>query len=78
MPQVVLLSAVIEDANGLDRWLGASLLVRTDRPVPLDEGVLQPNGDFHFIDDAKVEQVESTFIRPQYGRGLVGTGSSHW
>jgi helicase len=69
MPQVVLLSAVIGDSNGLDRWLDASLLVRTDRPVPLDEGVLRPNGDFRFLDNAKVEREELGFIRPNFGRG---------
>jgi helicase len=69
MPQVVLLSAVIGEAHGLDRWLDASLLVRTDRPVPLEEGVLRPNGDFRYLDNAKVERLEPTFIRPQFGRG---------
>jgi transposase-like protein len=71
MPQVVLLSAVIGDSNGLDRWLDASLLVRTDRPVPLEEGVLRPNGDFRFLDNAKVEREEPTFIRPNFGRGTA-------
>jgi helicase len=40
-PQVIALSAVIGDTNGLERWLGARLLRRTKRPVPLDEGLLR-------------------------------------
>ena len=69
MPQVVLLSAVIGDANGLDRWLDASLLRRTERPVPLDEGILRPNGDFRFVDPSGLEQTEAAFVRPEWGRG---------
>jgi superfamily II helicase len=42
-PQVIALSAVIGDTNGLERWLGGRLLRRTERPVPLDEGVVCSN-----------------------------------
>ncbi len=69
MPQVVLLSAVIGDAHGLDQWLDASLLVRTDRPVPLEEGVVLANGDFRYLDNARVERVESAFIQRKYIKG---------
>jgi superfamily II DNA/RNA helicase len=68
-PQVILLSAVIGDANGLDRWLDAELLRRTDRPVPLDEGVLRADGAFRYIAPDGSEQVESGFIRPAYSTG---------
>lgn len=49
-PQIIALSAVIGDTNGLERWLGARLLRRNERPIPLDEGLLLRDGSFHFID----------------------------
>lgn len=69
VPQVILLSAVIGAANGLDQWLGAGLLVTTQRPVPLDEGLLRGNGDFRYIDAAGVEKTESGVIQPSYRAG---------
>jgi len=46
-PQVVALSAVIGETNGLEQWLNGRLLRRNERPVPLDEGVLGAGGEFH-------------------------------
>jgi helicase len=72
-PQLIALSAVIGDTNGLEQWLGARLLRRTERPVPLDEGLLLGNGYFRFIDPATgKERVEGPLIRPIVG----GKGSS--
>ena len=51
-PQLIALSAVIGDTNGLERWLGARLLRRTERPVPLDEGILMADGRFRYVDAA--------------------------
>ena len=48
-PQVIALSAVVGDTNGLDRWLGAHLLRRTERPVPLCEGVLGGDGSYRYL-----------------------------
>ena len=48
-PQLIGLSAVIGDANGLDRWLAGRLLRRDERPVPLDEGVLCGDGSFRYL-----------------------------
>ena len=45
-PQVIALSAVIGDTNGLERWLGARLLRRTERPVPLERGSCWPTAGF--------------------------------
>ena len=45
-PQLIALSAVIGDTNGLERWLGGRLLRRLQRPVPLDEGILLADGTF--------------------------------
>lgn len=65
-PQLVALSAVIGDTNGLERWLGARLLRRDERPVPLDEGLLRANGSFRFIDADGNEQVTGPVVRPEY------------
>ncbi len=43
-PQVVALSAVLGDLGGLESWLDAAVVHRTERPVPLLEGVLGPDG----------------------------------
>jgi len=69
-PQIIALSAVIGDTNGLERWLGGRLLRRQERPVPLDEGILCQNGRFRFIDgDTGLESAEERFVRPLYGEG---------
>lgn len=48
-PQLIALSAVIGDSNGLERWLNARLLRRDERPVPLDEGVITNSGAFRYL-----------------------------
>jgi helicase len=69
-PQMIALSAVIGDTNGLERWLGGRLLRRLERPVPLDEGILCYDGRFRFVDgDTGQERTEERFIRPLYGEG---------
>jgi replicative superfamily II helicase len=65
-PQLIALSAVIGDTNGLERWLGARLLRREERPVPLDEGVLLADGRFRFINTSLgKEQTIGPIIRRQ-------------
>ena len=72
-PQLVALSAVIGNTNGFERWLGARLLRRTERPVPLDEGLLLRDGRFHYLDGKTgAETVSASLIRPIVG----GKGSS--
>jgi helicase len=39
-PQLVALSASLDELNKLDDWLRARLVMTNDRPVPLEEGVL--------------------------------------
>jgi replicative superfamily II helicase len=69
-PQLIALSAVIGDTNGLEQWLGARLLRRTERPVPLDEGLLLGNGYFRYIDPATGNEVVSgPVIQRQFGKG---------
>lgn len=69
-PQVIALSAVIGDTNGLERWLGGRLLRRIERPVPLDEGVVCSDGRFRYLDgDTGQERALERFIQPLYGEG---------
>ncbi|MBL8792391.1 MAG: DEAD/DEAH box helicase [Planctomycetia bacterium] len=65
-PQLIALSAVIGDTNGLERWLGARLLRRTERPVPLDEGILLADGRFRHIDATGQEQVTDSIVRREF------------
>lgn len=58
-PQLVVLSAVLGDLNGFDRWLDLPLLASRDRPVPLIEGVLDRRGDFQFVDVDGTAKTES-------------------
>ncbi|MGD9696179.1 MAG: DEAD/DEAH box helicase [Thermoleophilia bacterium] len=67
-PQLIALSAVIGDTNGLERWLGARLLRRTDRPVPLREGVLTASGQFRHLDPSGEEVIEPR-VSIGWGRG---------
>jgi helicase len=48
--QLVLLSAVIGDTNGMETWLGIEKQIRAERPVPLIEGVLDRGGVYEFRD----------------------------
>lgn len=41
-PQLVALSASLDELNKLDNWLRAKLVIVHERPVPLEEGVLAP------------------------------------
>lgn len=68
-PQLIALSAVIGDTNGLERWLEARLLRRTERPVPLDEGILLADGRFRFIDSSGSEQIIGPIIAREFIKG---------
>lgn len=68
-PQLVALSAVIGDTNGLEGWLGGRLLRRTERPVPLDEGLLLADGSFRFVDPDGREQARPALIWPEHRKG---------
>jgi replicative superfamily II helicase len=69
-PQIIALSAVIGDTNGLEEWLGARLLRRTKRPVPLREGLLRADGSFRFVDpDSGEEEMEGPIIQRVFGKG---------
>lgn len=57
-PQVIALSAVIGHTNSFERWLGAGLLVATQRPVPLVEGVLDRSGTWRRAENGQIENIE--------------------
>ncbi|WP_426752740.1 DEAD/DEAH box helicase [Myxococcus sp. Y35] len=69
-PQLIALSAVIGGTHGLERWLGARLLKRVERPVPLDEGLLLADGSFRYIDaDTHEERRSDPLVHRQFGKG---------
>jgi replicative superfamily II helicase len=71
-PQLIALSAVLGDLGGLDSWLDAHLLHRTERPVPLDEGVLDLTGTYRYMDADGAERTEE-LIPPQWGEARART-----
>jgi len=71
-PQLIALSAVLGDLGGLDSWLDANLLQHIDRPVPLDEGVLDLNGRYRYVDIQGDEHSEQ-LIQPVYGEARART-----
>jgi helicase len=68
-PQLIALSAVIGNTNGLERWLGARLLRRTERPVPLDEGILRADGSFRYLDSSGAEQLTPPLVTRVFRKG---------
>ena len=68
-PHTIALSAVIGDPHGLDRWLGARLLRRSERPVPLDEGLLLGDGRFRYVDDKGSELTIGPIVAQEYRKG---------
>ncbi|UZS00213.1 DEAD/DEAH box helicase [Chondrinema litorale] len=64
-PQIIALSAVIGNTNGLEGWFDASKLRREERPVPLDEGIIFSNGDFRYLtSDTNEEKFKRQIITP--------------
>ena len=63
-PQVVALSAVLGDLGGLDSWLDVNVIARTERPVPLLEGVLGPEGIYRYVDGEGDEATEKLIAPP--------------
>ena len=69
-PQIIALSAVIGATNGFENWLGGRLLRRVQRPIPLDEGILLPDGRFRYLDgDTGEERYTEPVIQRQFGKG---------
>jgi helicase len=69
-PQFIALSAVIGSTNGLEHWLGARLLSRTERPVPLHEGVIRGDGSFLYIEsESGSEKVIDSYVQRELRKG---------
>ncbi|WP_322858193.1 DEAD/DEAH box helicase [Mycobacterium europaeum] len=71
-PQVVALSAVIGDTNGLERWLGAELLRTESRPIPLRESVVDASGQAQHLNPDGSSSTEH-FVAPDWGVGGEGS-----
>jgi helicase len=70
-PQIVALSAVIGDPNGLERWLNARLLKTEERPVPLRESMIDAAGRAtHLMPDGTTSG--EAIIVPAWGVGGQG------
>ena len=66
-PQVIALSGVIGETNGFERWLGARLLRRDERPVPLNEGLILWDGRRQYLDAKTGKPAEDgPVLQPQY------------
>jgi len=74
-PQVIALSGVIGETNGLERWLDARLLRSTTRPIPLNEGIVRGDGSYRFLAPDGTPAEEHGLIQPEAARsphrGLV-------
>lgn len=58
-PQLVALSASLDELNKLDDWLRSTLVMTNERPVPLEEGVLAPfSGRLLLTNDEERELIE--------------------
>ncbi|HQZ33276.1 MAG TPA: caspase family protein, partial [Ilumatobacteraceae bacterium] len=68
-PQVIALSAVIGETNGLETWLGGALLRTTERPVPLRESVLDAAGGLRTLEPDGSEITAPHSITPEFGSG---------
>lgn len=68
-PQIIALSAVVGNFNGFERWMGAGLLVKKDRPVPIQEGILTSNGVYRSVSSDTQEESNVRFIQPEYRKG---------
>jgi helicase len=68
-PQIVALSAVIGDTNGLERWLYGGLLRSEVRPIPLRERVLDAHGSLRTFEPDGTESFEERAIQPVFATG---------
>ncbi len=70
-PQIIALSAVIGGINDFDQWLGVEAMISYERPVPLEEGVMDRSGNFQFltpIAETKITSLISSYNIVQRGK----------
>jgi ATP-dependent DNA helicase len=66
-PQIIALSASLDDVNRLDTWLKATLVSSSERPIPLTESVCEPSGSVVRLGTSGAERVDS-LVGPQTDR----------
>lgn len=71
-PQMVALSAVIGDTNGLERWLGAELLRSDQRPIALRESVVTGLGMARHRGQDGNETSDPNFVGVRWVQGGEG------
>ena len=67
-PQIVALSASLDDINELDLWLDAAAVVSTERPVPLTQAVCDPTGISLMVSPGATEVSATQLVPPQSDR----------
>lgn len=65
-PQLIALSAVIGDTNGLENWLNARLLRTEARPVPLDEGVIGLDETYRYVAPDATQHAIAHYVQREY------------
>src|SRR5581483_6509006 len=68
-PQILALSGVIGNTNGLEDWLSGRLLRWEIRPVPIDEGIITHDGTFRYITESGEVTEIPRYIVPEYRKG---------
>jgi replicative superfamily II helicase len=70
-PQVIALSASLDELNELDQWFRALLVMSTERPIPLTQSVCDPTGQATVI-GSNGERSVRQMVQPQVDReGLL-------
>lgn len=69
-PRLVGLSASLEELNDLHGWLRASLVSESERPIPLEEGVVDASGVRHRLAEGNVQR-EQLLARPADPDALI-------
>src|SRR5579862_3203214 len=62
-PQLIGLSAVLDNLNGLEKWLDAAAVRSEHRPKELREGIYIPDGGFRFREYNSKKQGDETFVK---------------
>jgi replicative superfamily II helicase len=64
-PQVIALSASLDELNCLDSWLKATLVSSAERPIPLTQSVCEPSGRAIVVSGAGGTSVSQLLAKPQ-------------
>lgn len=64
-PQILALSATVDNLTGLDEWLEADVLTSSVRPVPLFEGAVNLEGAFEYHDPVSGQRMTENLGFPR-------------